>query len=185
MAAFPSSLRNRASAAVVGIFWPPGAPVFGAPAGATQIWWSGICLANVLPITAILHNRVFWVGSCMLNPFGSDYMPSVVGAWLLRDPSVPWAAVFSGIAWSLGNFCQPVKALMAPVFSSCLPLTIWIWDIPFSGRYICLHFHDHLFTLYGGHPLATRDICLLSALIYLIFLALVFRKMRVKSLAEA
>ena len=165
--------------AILALFWPPAAPV--GPEGRIDLdalpWWRICCGANVLPIAAALHHVVFYRPSCMLNPFGADYTPTVVRDWLVRDPSLPWALALSLFVYVAGKRFAWVRAAAAPVFLSFLPLTVWIWDIPFAGRVICDHFHDNKVRLPeglpGGSTLGTRHFYVLGLLIYALFLPVV------------
>jgi hypothetical protein len=116
----------------------------------------------------------------MLNPFGADYTPHVVWVWLSRDPSLPCAVVIATLVWFIGKRIAAVKILVAPVFSSFLPLSLWIWDIPFTGRFICRHFHDGRLIFPGGIPISARYFYALGLLLYLVFtLAAFARKGRI------
>src|SRR5437660_975028 len=143
MAYSPTSESNTPTRVLRAILWPPSAPLPHDTNGIDKEWWRIACIVSVIPIAAILHHRIFWKSTCILRPFGGDYTPSVVHDWLLRDPSLPWAMVLCVLAWSVGRRFSVIKLLVAPLFLSFLPLSIWLWDIPFSGRYICRHFHDN------------------------------------------
>lgn len=162
--------ESKATTSVLkAILWPPLAPLGHDSGRSGREWWRAVCIASVIPIAAILHNRVFWTSTCMLNPFGADYTPSVVHDWLLRDPSLPWAIVLCVLAWSVGRIYPSIKLLVAPIFASFLPLSVWLWDIPFTGRYICHHFHDNRVQFAPGMPLSSKDFYALGALLYLLF----------------
>jgi hypothetical protein len=178
MASSSTTWLNRAASVVEAILWPPLAPLGKDSGRLGRDWWGVACFASVIPIAAILHHRIFWKPTCMLNPFGADYTPTIVHSWLLRDPSLPWAIVLAGLAWSLGRAYSPLKYLVAPTFSAFLPLSLWLWDIPFSGRFICHHFHDNRFQLARGVPLVTKDIYAFCALLYLVYVEMLIRKHR-------
>ena len=178
MAADSPSRLSLGLRVIASILWPPSAPLGIDSVKATRVWWAVACAASAIPITAALHNIVFWRPSCMLNPFGGEYTPSVVIAWLSRDPSLPWAIVLAALAWHLGNVHHVVKLLMAPVFASLLPLSVWIWDIPFSGRVIHYHFHDGRVLLAPGLPLSSRYFYGLGVVMYSGCLVWILRKYR-------
>lgn len=163
---------------ILAILWPPSAPLSHAPPQLNRDWWAALCIACIIPIAAVLHHRIFWLSQCMLNPFGDDYTPSVIHAWLLGDPSLPWAIILAGVCWVLGTIYAPLKMMVAPVFSSTLPLSVWLWDIPFSGRFICRHFHDGGLALATGVPLSTRHFYGLAGLLYLAFVGAILVKER-------
>jgi hypothetical protein len=107
--------------------------------------WGAKCFALLIPFTAILHHGVFYPSTCLLNPFGADYVPAVVWGWLSRDPSLAWAALaaagihMTGVHARVGAF---VRASVVPFTIAFVPLSIWIWDIPFASRPVCANWHD-------------------------------------------
>ena len=115
-----------------------------------QRWWRMCVAASVVPFAAMLHHLVFYPRSCMLNDFGAiDYIDPIALDWFMRDPSLAWAVV---LAFSLNALAQRsalVKVAVAPLFAAFLPLSIWVWDIPFSGRIVCETFHDGKFQVMG------------------------------------
>ena len=129
-------------------------------------WWKTICVLLIVPLTAILHHVVFFTTTCMIDNFGPEYTPTVVWKWLSRDPSLPWAIVASWVAYRMGNRSKWVRAAVAPVFVAFLPLSLWLWDIPFAGRPICNYYHDGLAILYGDSPLRSIHFYVLGACIY-------------------
>ena len=70
-------------------------------------------------------------------------------AWLSRDPSLPWAIGCSIMIYYCGKKNLTLRVLAKSFFFSFIPLAIWIWDIPFTGRFICKHFHDGKLVIYG------------------------------------
>lgn len=136
---------------VTQLFWPPASPpALGIGEPADRRWWTLTCILLVLPLGAIAHHAVFYHGQCMLNPFkGSDYSdPSTLWAWISRDPSLPWAIVLAFSTYFVGRSCSMVKLLAACFLVAFLPLSLWIWDIPFTGRYI-EQFHDSRLQVLG------------------------------------
>ena len=151
--------------------------------GATR--WALICCLNFFPLAAALHNAVFYRPTCMLNPFGHDYASlSVLATWLARDPSVPWAVVGSMLIYWAGLGLPILRMLAAPIFIAFLPLTIWIWDIPFTSRVICASFHDGRLALFGV-PIMSRHFYLLGLVTYVVLLGAWARKAAVKSLPSS
>ena len=114
----------------------------------------------------------------MLNPFkGPDYsdLPTL-WKWISRDPSLPWAIAIAFSTYSAGKTCPVVKLLTACFTVSFLPLAVWIWDIPFTGRYI-ESFHDgrlHLF----GLTVTSRHFYELGMMLFVGLAALAFIKRR-------
>jgi len=87
--------------------------VFSASAGRTDpaiketeeaAHWGVWCVLIIFPLAAIAHNAIFYSGTCMLNPFGSDYSDwPTLKAWLSRDPSLPWAIGCSFMIYYFGQ----------------------------------------------------------------------------------
>lgn len=129
--------------------------------------WHLICSALVIPLGAIFHHAVFYRPTCMLNPIrGQDYTLTVVIQWLSRDPSVYLAIIVAFITFKLGKRVSLIR-LIAPFFLiAFLPLSLWIWDIPFTGRTICKHFHDERVLLADGVPLQSRHLYALGLLLF-------------------
>ena len=154
------------------VFWPPLSPV---PTASSQIndyrrWWRLLCVLTTIPITAVLHHAIFFRSQCMLNPFfATDYTSASILIWLSRDPSLPWAAVAAMTIYYLGTRHSFLRVCIAPVFVSFLPLSLWIWDVPFTGRFICHHLHDEKILLMSGIPLRSWFFYLLGAILYVVF----------------
>ena len=127
--------------------------------------WRGISLLLFFPVAAVLHHAVFFRPTCMLNPFGLDYTPSVVKAWLAADPSPAWAIALCFVAYHAGNSVPSLRQIAAPVFVAFLPLTLWIWDLPFFGRPVCAAFHDEQVRV-AGLVLHTRHLYFLGAILW-------------------
>lgn len=105
----------------------------------------------------------------MLNPFGEDYTPGVVWTLLRRDPSVACAIVGMMVVYSLGRRWPLVRLSVSPLFLAFLPATIWILDIPFTGRFICHLWHDGRLTILGA-PVQSRHIDTLCLFMYAVLL---------------
>ncbi len=134
--------------------------------------WMVSCLLSVFPFTAVLHHSVFCRPTCILNNFGDEYTLPVVGNWLTHDPSLFLAIGLSILIYHVGKRFVWVRRMANPIPLAFLPLTVWIWDIPFSGRWLCRHFHDGLFCIFPGHPLRTLYVYALSIGLYALFLIL-------------
>jgi hypothetical protein len=133
-------------------------------------WWRTCVITSTIPVAAVLHHGVFWRPTCMLNPFQvSEWIGPGVGIWLLRDPSLPWAIVFAFSLDRIATFAPLVKLLAAPLFAAFLPLSIYVWDIPFTHRIVCATLHDGRFRIHG-HLIQGRFLYLLGGLVYLIVL---------------
>jgi hypothetical protein len=107
-----------------------------------RLWWWLTALACVVPLTAILHHRVFYTHTCMLNNFGPDYYPSVILKWLRGDPSFTLGLIASVAIGIAGRYLPLVRLLTLAFLLATIPLDIWVWDIPFTQRIVCHHFHD-------------------------------------------
>jgi hypothetical protein len=122
--------------------------------------WKLTAVLTFFPIAAILHNRVFSTHLCILNLIGDDYTPSVLASWLRSDPS-PWLALVASVgAYFLGNWKKAIRAWGAAFVVAFLPLSVWLWDIPFTGRVVCRVLHD------GRTWLSSRHFYLLGAIAY-------------------
>lgn len=133
---------SSAIAVVRGILWPPAAPIAAADR-ASRAWWGTLCVLLVIPFTAVLHHAVFFRPTCMLNHFNAtDYNLEGLRLWLSGDPSLYVALVVAVLVWFAGRRLEFVRLLAAPFWVSFLPFSIWIWDIPGSGRLICKLCHD-------------------------------------------
>jgi hypothetical protein len=128
--------------------------------------WSMLCALLLIPATAVAHHLVFFPHKCMLEGFGDDYTARAVADWLSHDPSLLCAAVAVFALYYLGRHRPWVRRVAAPAFISTLPVSIWIWDIPFSHRSICSHFHDGRLSILLGVPVSTKSLYMLSATVY-------------------
>ena len=133
---------SSAIAVIQGMIWPPAAPIAAADR-ASRAWWGTLCVLLVLPFTAVLHHAVFCRPTCMPNHFNAtDYNLEGLRLWLAGDPSLYVALVMAVLVWFAGRRLEFVRLLAAPFWVSFLPFSIWIWDIPGSGRLICKLCHD-------------------------------------------
>jgi hypothetical protein len=162
------------------IFWPPIAPVGLAASKESRLYWIILCSLSVIPLTAILHHALFYSHTCILDPFGPEYTPAVVHKWLSRDPSLPWSICIMAFAFYIGSHYPWFKILVSPAFVSFLPLSLWVWDIPYTERYICRHFHGGRLKIFGDIPLTRRYFYIFGLLVYLVFVIYLLRKHRLK-----
>jgi hypothetical protein len=79
---------------------------------------------------------------CILNEIGDDYYWDVICSWLRRDPSPYVAVLIAGAAYFGGLRIASIRVATIAFLVAALPLSIWIWDVPFTGRVICRSFHD-------------------------------------------
>lgn len=161
----------------VGLFWPPLAPVaddedLSSNAG----WWAATCVLSVIPAAAILHHSVCYCERCMFQPFSTGYEMTwaVVWGWLKQDPSLPWAMIAAFLVHRVGRRLRQVKILVAPVFLSFLPVSVWVWDLFFLGRPICQRFHDGRFELWEGFPIRGWHFYVLGICLYIAFTVYLF-----------
>ncbi|MBX9790907.1 MAG: hypothetical protein K2Y37_18470 [Pirellulales bacterium] len=160
-------------AVIRGIFWPPAAPI-ASNEPASRAWWGTLCVLLVIPFTALLHHAVFFRPTCMLNHFNAtDYNIEGLRLWLSGDPSLYVAIVAAVLVWLLGRRWEVVRLLTAPFFLSFIPLSLWIWDIPGSGRLICRLCHDGRVVLpVLDHTVRSRDLYLVGIAAYVVLLGL-------------
>jgi hypothetical protein len=114
----------------------------------------------------------------MLNPFGNDYNLTTIRGMFLHDPSLPWAITAMAGVYHLGTGRPWLRRAAVPAFTASLPLSIWLWDIPFTGRIICRNFHDGRVVLFHGLPLTTKWVYVFCFIIYLAFQAILLRRQR-------
>jgi len=107
--------------------------------------WAGTSLALLIPYAAILHHGVFYRPTCMLKPFGPDYDLATLSRLLTRDPSLGLALGLCLLTYAAGlhsRWGRCVQLAAWPLWIGFLPLSLWVWDIPFAGRPICTYWHD-------------------------------------------
>lgn len=106
--------------------------------------WALQCAALSVPFAAILHHAVFFRPTCMLNPFGPDYTPSVLARWITRDPSFPFGLGLAALIFVVGVRVPAlvIRAWVPAFLIAFAPLALWVWDVPFAGRPICACCHD-------------------------------------------
>jgi hypothetical protein len=162
-------------AVIRGILWPPAAPIATA-APASRAWWTTLCVLLVIPFTAVLHHAVFFRPTCMLNHFNAtDYNLEGLRLWLSGDPSLYVALVAALFVWFAGRRLDFVRLLAAPFWVSFLPFSIWIWDIPGSGRLICRLCHDgRVVVPLLDLTVRTRHLYLVGMAAYAVLLGLTF-----------
>jgi phosphatidylglycerophosphate synthase len=113
--------------------------------------WGLVSALTFFPIAAILHHAIFFAPQCMLNPFGRDYFADVVWLWLRSDPS-PWLGALIAIGvYFLGKRYRAVQLGALAFLLAFVPLSLWVWDIPMTGRIICGHLHDNRTAIRGRH----------------------------------
>lgn len=108
----------------------------------------------VLPLTAVLHHAVFYRPRCIFTPIDD------VRLWLLRDPSLPYAVLVVLALWRLVP-----EDLARRFFLAFLPLAVWLWDIPFTGRFVHRTMHDGRLQV-GGVIVHTHHVYALCALLF-------------------
>ncbi len=162
------------------VVWPPIARLHHHSNGthSSDRWWLATCIATAVPVTAALHHLLFYRPSCMLNPFGPDYTLPIVWTWLSRDPSLPWAIISLITTYAIGKKRPWIKVFIAPIFLSFLPLSLWIWDVPFSGRMICANFHEGRVMISKGLVLRTKHFYAIGIVLYLVLIAYAIRNKR-------
>lgn len=113
--------------------------------------WGLVAGLTFFPFTAVLHHALFHRPTCILNNFGPEYTPPVVLLWLSQDPSPYIGVALAFSVWLIGKRWTTIQAWTAAFLLAFMPLTIWIWDIPFTGRIICHSFHDSRIPIGSRH----------------------------------
>jgi hypothetical protein len=117
-----------------------------------------LAFLSFFPLTAVFHHAVFFRPTCILNNFGAEYTPSVIAIWLSLDPS-PYVALIGTLLVFVAAVRYPILRLAVLAFViAMIPLTLWIWDIPFSGRIVCDWGHD------GRSPINSLDLYIFAAI---------------------
>lgn len=139
----------------------------------SSLSWCAWSVALFLPVTAVLHHAVFFRGSCMINPFGQEYTRDAVRRWLAQDAAPRWGALAVALVCAAGLWLEAPAFQIAvrSIVIGFAPLSLWIWDIPGSGRWICRHFHDDLWVLPVLGPVRTRHLYALSVALTVCVLA--------------
>lgn len=149
-----------------------------------RVWWWCVCAACVFPMTAAWHHLVFYRPQCMLNPFGPDYTLSVIPQMISRDPALPWAILTALVVFAAGTRYPALQAAVWPVPIAFAPVSIWIWDIPFSGRLMCRLFHDGRFVVLG-YTLKTTTWYAFGLIAYTVLLVALYVRMRTWTAASS
>lgn len=119
-----------------------------------------LAFASFFPITAVLHHAIFFKPTCILNNFGSEYTPTVIMIWLSLDPS-PYVGLICAVAVFIAAvYYPPLRLAILACVIATIPLTVWIWDIPFTGRIVCMWGHD------GRSPINSIDLYLFAAIAF-------------------
>ncbi|MFP8878630.1 MAG: hypothetical protein VCE43_03755 [Myxococcota bacterium] len=131
--------------------------------------WGAVCFLAVFPLTAILHNSVFFPATCILNAFGQwgdDYTSlQLLRMWLLRDPALWIGFLLAHVAYHAGIRRPVWRLLLAAFLVAFLPLTVWIWDIPFTDRVICYSMHDGRLR-FGAFTLSSKHVYFACSALY-------------------
>lgn len=119
-----------------------------------------LALGSFFPLTAVFHHAIFYQPTCILNNFGPDYTFEVLAIWLKADPS-PYVALILALAVFVVVMYYPALrvALLAFIIAT-IPLSIWIWDIPFTGRIVCMWGHD------GRSIINSQDLYIFAAIAF-------------------
>lgn len=165
---------------LLAVAWPLLAPVeeptLHPPA---RRWWAWVCILSFFPVAAAFHNRLWWRPTCMLNSFGVDYTDwGTFKMWLSQDSSPSSAALLMLLVYFFGRRRWALRALVAPVVLTGAPLALWLWDIPGTSRWICLHLHDNRLLLWPGQPLTTKVLTVVAVLTYTPLAILSLRRFR-------
>lgn len=138
---------------------------------ADRSFWRIYCGLLVIPVAAVIHHAILFRPTCMLNNTGGTYRePAAVLRWLQADPSLPIAIVLCVVMFYAGQRMDWIKKALVPINLSFLPLSVWVWDLPGTGRWVCHTFHDGRLHVFGV-PFSTRYLYVLGALLSLLFIA--------------
>lgn len=134
--------------------------------------WLRTCALLVVPGTAVLHHALFFPRTCVWVPFeGESNRTTDLKRFLREDASLAWAVALASATYRLGLRRPKVQRLCAPLFTGLLPLSLWIWDVPFTRRAVCRHLHDGNLAV-GGLRVRSAHVYSLSAALYAALLAL-------------
>jgi hypothetical protein len=89
----------------------------------------------------------------MVNPFwsASATNSAILLEWLAMDPSPYLGLIAATLAYVLMRLRTSTVLYVAAFIAVSVPLSIWVWDLPFTGRVICWTFHDDRTFLKGRH----------------------------------
>ena len=73
------------------------------------------------------------------------------------------------LAYYIKNNFRKFRILVAPAFVSFIPLSFWVWDIPFTKRVICHNFHGGRFVVFGDISITRRYFYIFGFVVYLLF----------------
>jgi hypothetical protein len=113
--------------------------------------WLVLALLLTVPFTAIVHHLFFFHQQCILNPFGPRYDWPTVMAWLRGDPSPYIGLVLAAAVYIAGRAVPAVQPIALALLGATIPLSLWIWDLPFGDRPICALAHDGRSVIRGRH----------------------------------
>ena len=129
--------------------------------------WRLVCIAAYLPLLTLWHHVVFFRPQCVLNPLSADdYTLQSVTKLLTTNPAVYVAGVTCIACYYLGNRLMHYRFLLVLFCIAFAPLTLWIVDIPFTERFICMTLHDDRIMLFADTPLRSRHFYLLGAALF-------------------
>jgi len=142
----------------------------------SQTAWRRTCALLVLPGAAVLHHALFFPRTCMWVPFeGDDSRAADVRRLVCEDGSLSWAIALAAGTYRLGEWRPGMRRLFTPLVPGLLPVTLWLWDLPFTRRALCEHLHDGKLTV-SGHSVRTAHVYVLSAGLYVALLARGWRR---------
>jgi len=132
--------------------------------------WLRTCRLLVVPYTAVLHHALFFPGTCLWVPFeATPHRTTDLRRFVREDGSLVWSIALAAATYRLGQRRPKVQRLFGPLVTGLLPLSLWIWDVPFSERAMCRYLHDGKLSI-KGCPVRTAHIYSLSAILYMVLL---------------
>ena len=108
----------------------------------------------------------------MLNKIGDDYTLATIRRWLSIDPSLPLGTAIALLVLLAGLHWKSIRSFVAPAVVATIPLTLWVWDIPFTGRIICDSFHDGRLRIGDSTVVTTGWMYIASAIAYVVMMAI-------------
>ncbi|MBL0926580.1 MAG: hypothetical protein IBJ11_02870 [Phycisphaerales bacterium] len=169
--------------AIFPLIWPCAAPVLRLRGTADRLWWVLASLWVFFPAGAVLHHlfayrRTIGTMTCILNDLNEapgvkvyEFTWPVIQRWVAMEPTLPLAGGIAAVTLLLGWFLWPVRLLAAPLYVSTLALSVWTWDIPGTGRWVCMNLHDDRVRLFGGPALRTSHIYMLTLGLFVVAFA--------------
>src|SRR5262245_38363246 len=96
--------------------------------------WPITAVLLAFPLAAAAHHLIFYRPYCMLGEMGPDYDLATIAIWLQVDPSPYVAGIAATLVYAAGRRWPELIPPSVAFLLAALPYTIFIWDIPGTGR---------------------------------------------------